>query len=218
MATRETPGAPEDVPRIQTTTPISEGESKLPTETVRPFSSYMEAGQPNPLLTAGKSPQVSPFDLAHGAVPAPGPTFDTLQQQAKVTQTALGDVANQLNTPKLKLKQSTKYLLKNKLNSANGHIRSASTKLGAPEVEKQEVPAGAGPLQKFLATVTDGQKQLDASQQFLSDLSKKGEEMKPADMLLVQIKLAKAQQEIEYSSMLLSKAVDDLKMMMNIQL
>lgn len=218
MITRETPGAPEDVPRPKTVMPIGEGESRLPAETVRPFRAYMEGGESNPLLAAGKSPQISPFDLAHGNVPAPGPTYDTLQQQAKVAQGTLGDVSNQLNTPKLKLKQSTKYLLKNKLNSANAHIRSASNKIGAPQVPSEEAPAGAGPIQKFLSTVTDGQKQLDAAQQYLSNLSQKGEEMKPADMLLVQIKLAKAQQEIEYSSMLLSKAVDDLKLLMNIQL
>lgn len=81
MATRETPGAPEDVPRPKTVLPVGEGESKLPPDTVRPFSSYMQAGESNPLLATGKSPQISPFDLAHGNVPAPGPTFDTLQQQ-----------------------------------------------------------------------------------------------------------------------------------------
>ncbi len=52
----------------------------------------------------------------------------------------------------------------------------------------------------------------------LAQISAKGEQMSPSDMLMVQIKLNKAQQELEYSSLLLGKAIDDLKMMMNIQL
>nr|NGX26748.1 hypothetical protein [Chlamydiota bacterium] len=79
-------------------------------------------------------------------------------------------------------------------------------------------PKGSGPLQKFLGLVTDGQNQLEAAKQKLTDLSAKGEDLRPAEMLMIQIKLNKAQQELEYSSLLLGKAVDDLKMMMNIQL
>jgi len=217
MTTSGTPGK-DAIPPTKVTTPVTEGEPKTPQEPGRPFRSYMEGGEPNPLTAAGKNPQVSPFDLAHGKVPAPGPNFNTIQQQAKMAQSSMGDIVNQLKTPKLKLKQSTKYLLKNKLTSAKGHIKSASQKLGTKETEEEEVPPGAGPLQKYLSLVTDGQNQLQAAQQHLANLSKKGEEMKPADMLMIQIKLSKAQQELEYSSLLLSKAVDDLKMMMNIQL
>lgn len=197
---------------------IADDKGKSPGEEVRPFKPYMEGGQrANPLLESGKT-QVSPFDLAHGKVPAPGPTLNTIQEQSKMAQTTLGDINNQLQTPKLKLKQSTKYLLKNKLNSAKGHIKSASDKIGAPAVNEEKVSSGGGPLDKFIALVTDGQNQLDATQKHLTDLSKKGDQIKPADMLMIQIKLSKAQQELEYSSLLLGKAVDDLKMMMNIQL
>ena len=213
-----TPG-PEDVTRTPLTGPISEGEPKMPREGVRPFQPFMQGtGETNPLIASGKTPQVTPFDLAHGKVPAPGPTINTIQQQAKMAHATLGDIANQLQTPKLKLKQSTKYLLKNKLSSAKGHILSASSKIGAQTVEEEEQPAGAGPLQKFLGLVTNGQKQLQQTQTELDNIAKRGDEMKPAEMLSVQIKLSKAQQQLEYSSLLLGKAVDDLKMMMNIQL
>ena len=209
---------PKDVTNIRATPSISEGETKTPKDAVRPFRSYMEGGQPNPLVAGSKTPQISPFDLAHGRVPAAGPTFSTIQEQAKVAHATLGEITGQLKTPKLKLKQSTKYLLKNKLSSAKGHIKSASDKLGAPVAEEQQLPRGANPLQKFLALVSDGQNQLEETQQQLTQLSAKGDQIKPADMLLIQIKLSKAQQELEYSSVLLSKAIDDLKMMMNIQL
>jgi hypothetical protein len=208
---------PEDVLRGQSISPITPGEPKIPTRE-RPFRSYMEGGKPNPLLESGKTPQISPFDLAHGKVPASGPTFHTLQEQAKIASSQLGDVATQLKTPKLKLKQSTKYLLKNKLKAANAHIMSASTKLGAKELAEGELPKGAGPIQRFLNLVTSGQNQLQEAQNMMSNLASKGQEISPGDMLLIQIKLSKAQQQIQFSSMLLGKAMDDLKLMMNIQL
>ncbi|MDN3505976.1 MAG: hypothetical protein P0S96_01960 [Simkaniaceae bacterium] len=209
---------PNDITRSHTVKPITEGEPKTPQDSVRPFKPYMEGSEPNALLNAGKSPQISPFDLAHGRVPAPGPNFNTIQEQAKAAHSTLGDISNQLKTPKLKLKQSTKYLLKNKLNSAKAHINAASEKLGAPVAREEETPKDAGPLQKFLGLVTNGQNQLEETQQKLGKLSSQGDELRPGEMLLVQLKLNKAQQELEYSSLLLGKAVDDLKMMMNIQL
>ncbi|NGX39496.1 MAG: hypothetical protein KR126chlam1_00825 [Chlamydiae bacterium] len=212
------PTPPDGIPPLKPTPSIAEGEQKMPTEAGRSFGSYMEGGETNPLLTSGQSPQVSPFDLAHGRIPAPGPNFNTIQQQALTSQSTMGDISNQLNTPKLKLKQSSKYLLRNKLTAAKKQILSASNKLGAPIEEGEEAPAGAGPLQQFLSLVASGQNQLQAAQNHLTSLAKSGKSMKPADMLLVQIKLSKAQQQLEFSSMLLSKAVDDLKMMMNIQL
>ncbi len=209
---------PKDVERSPTTPAIGKGASELPKEDVKPFAPYMQEGETSPLMASTKNPQVSPFDLAHGRVPAPGPTLNTIQEQTKVAQASLGDISNQLNTPKLRLKQSTKYLLKNKLSAAKGNILSASDKLGAQAVPEQEVPAGASPLQRFIGFVSSGQNQLQEVQSQLAALSAKGKQMKPADMLTIQIKLSKAQQQLEYSSLLLSKAVDDMKQMMNIQL
>lgn len=211
---------PKDVTEKTSITPrVGEGPSKEPDDQIRSFSSYMKGGETNPLMeTAKPSAQVSPFDLAHGKVPPPGPTLASLQDQAKTAASTLGDLNSQLNTPKLKLKQSTKYLLKNKLSSAKGHIQSAANKVGAPIIQDEEKDEKGGPLQKFVNLVTSGQRQLNSTQKMLADISAKGEQMSPADMLMVQIKLNKAQQELEYSSLLLGKAIDDLKLMMNIQL
>ena len=209
---------PDEISRALGASPVSGSQIKAPREEVRPFAPYMQQGETNPLLTAGKTPQISPFDLAQGRVPAAGPNFVTIQHQAKAAQSLFGDISNQLNTPNLKLKQSTKYLLRNKLTSAKGHILSANNKLGAPKIEEEELPPGSNPLQKFLSLVTNGQRQLEQTQQQVAALAAKGTDMKPVDFLLVQIKLSKAQQELEYSSLLLGKATDDFKMMMNIQL
>jgi hypothetical protein len=210
------PSGPQDIPLVTKTGSIQEGETKVPMGE-QSFQTYMQGMQANPLEQAGGTSQVSPFDLAGGQTAAAGPTYETMMMQAKTSQMGLGELAQQLQTPKLKLKQSSKYILKNKLAAANAHIRSASQKMGATALE-QETPSGMGPLTKFIGMITHGQNQLQEAQQQLSNLKDKGKNLSPADMLQIQIKLNKAQQEIEYSSILLSKSVDDIKMMMNIQL
>jgi hypothetical protein len=57
-----------------------------------------------------------------------------------------------------------------------------------------------------------------SAQNQLMNLKGKGADLKPADFLSIQLKLAHAQQEIEYASIMLSKAVEDIKTMFNIQL
>ncbi|NGX46073.1 MAG: hypothetical protein K940chlam2_01255 [Chlamydiae bacterium] len=212
------PSAPEDIPLTTSTSPIKPGETKIPMGE-KSFQAYMQGAETNPLTqtgTAGTS-QVSPFDLAGGKTAAAGPTFDTMMAQAKTAHMGLGELSQQLQTPKLKLKQSSKYILKNKLAAAGAHIRSASQKMGAQTLD-QKVPAGMAPLGRFIGMITHGQNQLQEAQEQLSGLKDKGQNLAPADMLQIQIKLNTAQQDIEYSSILLSKSVDDIKMMMNIQL
>lgn len=211
------PGGPEEVDRTNIVSPVGAGTSKLPTEGARSFQSYMQGTEPNPMLSC-KPVQASPFDLVQGNVLASGPTNATILEQAKSAHMALGDVSNQLNTPKLKLRPSTRYILKSKLSSANAQIRSAASKVGVQPGPAKEAPPGSGPLQKFINLVTDGQTHLEETQAQIQALNSKGENLTPGDMLLVQVKLNKAQVEIEFSSLLLGKAIDDLKMMMNVQL
>jgi hypothetical protein len=146
-----------------------------------------------------------------------GPSFDTLLSQVKSSQALLGDMNNQLNTKNLKLKQSQRYLLRTKLNDANSHLRAANAKMG---VEVPEVPttAGKGVVGKFLDYVNQGHANLAAAQDQVMKLKDKGASLNPADFLSIQLKLAHAQQEIEYASIMLSKAVEDIKMLFNIQI
>ncbi|HSX03508.1 MAG TPA: hypothetical protein VLG76_02135, partial [Rhabdochlamydiaceae bacterium] len=59
---------------------IGQEPRQAPTQ---PFQAYMKEAEPNPLI---KTPQVSPFDLAHGQLPAAGPTMNTLIAQAVQAQ------------------------------------------------------------------------------------------------------------------------------------
>lgn len=217
---------PDDVTKLDPTRRIGEEQKSVttPGKSGQGFESYMEkAGENIPTQGTGKTTPTSPFDLAQAQSPlATGPTFDSLLNQVKASQGMLGDMSNDLNTKNLKLKQSQRYLLRSKLKNANGYLKAANTKMGAKAPEEQAAPlgggAGGGIMGKFLNYIGDGQANLAAAQQQLMNLKGKGDALKPADFLAIQVKLAHAQQEIEYASIMLSKAVDDFKTLMNIQL
>lgn len=187
-----------------------------------------EAGTFQPLLQKQAEPAakpgqfVSPFELARGTPQlAAGPTMATIHAQAVHAQTTLGDINNMLATPNLKIKPSSKYLLRNKLSDASQQLRTVNAKVGGQQQEEatQELPAGHGPIQQFLAYVGGSQIALANTQKKIQELSEKeGANLNPAEMLFVQIKLNKAQQLLDYSSVLLAKAIDSMKMLFSIQL
>ena len=208
--------------RIFPSSPVGEGAERVgsPNIPTQPFSSFMSGGQASPLAGAGKTPMVSPFDLMQGRPLAQGatPTMDTLMAQVNNAQSTMGDINSQLSTPNLKLKASQKYLLKNKLSDATDSMRTANAKMGAEVAEAPNPSSFSGPLGKFFAYLSDGQRQMESAKKQLQDLKNKGDNLTPGDFLLIQVKLNKAQQELEFSSVLLSNAVSDLKMLMQVQL
>lgn len=218
--TTPTPGLPKDLPdagRIESTKPITPGERQLGAPPTTAFENYMKPSEG--ITQSGVRPtQVSPFDLAHGQNLPTTPTIGTLTTQATQAQSTLGDVVTNLNTPNLKLKQSSKYLLKNKLQDASAHLRAANNKMGAETPQPPNIEHGASPLVKLIGYATDGQNNLEAAKRHLQELQSKGESLNPGDLLQIQIKLNQAQLEIQYSSVLLATAVEDMKTIFNITL
>jgi hypothetical protein len=202
--------------RIGATDKIGSKENMgTPTQSFQSFMDETKAGGSAKTAT----PSMSPFDLAHGPTTLPAnPSFNTLLTQTQAVQSAFGGVQTQLSYPDLKLKQSTKYVLKNKLPEANSLLRTVNMKLGTEPPPETPTPAGMNPVMKFLNMVTDGQNQLDSAKMQLSKLRDQGGHLNPGDMLMIQVKMSQAQQLIEFSSIVLSKAVDGFKQMMQIQL
>ncbi len=161
----------------------------------------------------------SPMDLSAAGnrpIGAP-PTLNDIQNQMHSVSSSLGDIKNQLHTRGLKLKQSDKYLLRSNLQSANQHIRSAAEKMGVNTGPSPDLSSKNNPIAKFLSMVTDGQRQLGAAAEDIHNLSSSGQ-MSAAKLMLVQVKLQKAQQELDYSSVILGKATEMIKTLMNVQI
>ncbi len=197
---------------------ISSGDQEkggLPTSS-QPFSSFMNK---KPLSSTETASHVSPFALMQGNAPlATTPSMDTLIGQMNKIQATSSDIRTQLSSPDLKLKASTKYLLKNKLSESNDNLRSLNTKIGAMNPQEPTSSPIAGPLGKFINYLTHGQEMMNAAKAQMQAMKTDGKSMAPGDFLLVQLKINKAQQLLEFSSVLLSTSVSDIKQFMQIQL
>lgn len=159
----------------------------------------------------------SPFDLSRKKAPSGVPSLADLSNQVDQTHSHYQTLQTQLqNNPNLKIKNSYSDLIDNKLRDANTHLQKASEQLGLSPFPMNAYTS-KNPIQRFLGYVTDGQKQLLAAKQKLEQMKTEGQ-LNPSDLLLIQIKLSQAQQEIEYSSILLAKVMDMIKQMMNIQI
>jgi len=66
--------------------------------------------------------------------------------------------------------------------------------------------------------VADGQQQLNSAATQLRNLNSSGQEINAGEMLLIQVKLQKAQQELDYTSVLLGKAVELVRTILNVQI
>lgn len=174
----------------------------------------MERGAKGPQGATGPSP----MELqGPGTMQTAGLSMNGLLAQSMTAQDSLGTVEKQLGTPNMQLKRSQAHLLRSKLTGMQEYSRAAAGKLGV-ETPQMKPPSQQGVLGRFIAYVNDGQDQFVAIQKKLGEMSSDGKQLSPADMMLIQTKMALAQQEIEYSSTLLSKVVSSITQIMGIQL
>lgn len=211
---------PDKIPDIdpsKTVSPIGEETAGQPRSGA--FEDFMN--QPaQPMQTQGpQATGTSPYELTRGQVPPiQGATIESLQAQTNTTSDTLNNINDQLNTKNLKLKQSQKYLLRNKLSEADTHIRTAASKAGVDVGAPPSMTTKQNPIRRYLAYVSDSQNQISAVQAKLKEISANSQSLTPGEMLLIQVKLNKAQQALEYSSVLLGKAVDDIKTLFSVQI
>ena len=208
---------PSDVPeygRIEPEKSMPTGPQSKPD--AKAFESYMNEKAEKPEGQEAPSPLQLPSGKEQQAAIAP--SIDTLQGQISETTTKLNDIKDKLQTPNLNLKNSHQKLLNTKLTEANDHLQKATEYLGTNEITPTPIPEDAGPVTKFLGYLTDGQNRLNQAKEQLKQISAKKGQLQPAEMMLIQINLSQAQQEIEFSSVLLSKVTDALKQTLSIQL
>ena len=197
------------------------GPSKVLEEGVRSpadRASFQQLKETAPSAGSPTTEALSPMDLASKQAISSTPTYQSLLSQSANARDTLGEIEKNLNTANLKFKKSQEDLLGTKLKNANDHLADAADKLNAKVPPDTKVDSSASPITRFLAMVGDGQNKLIETQAQLQKLSTSGKEIRPGDMLLIQVKLSQAQQEIEYSTTLLAKVVDSLKTILQTQL
>lgn len=189
-----------------------------PAKPGKQFDTYMNEGTSS-TQQAQNAKEMSPAELTAQKAPNLGPpTMESVLAQMKSASSSLGDINKKLQTPNLQLKSSQKYLLRNKLSEANSQLRAAASKSGVNVGPMPENAKSQNPIERFIGLVTDGQRQMEEAQMQVHTLTANGKTLKPGELLLVQLKVAKAQQELEYSSVVLSNAISAVKMLFNVQL
>jgi hypothetical protein len=198
------------------------------------FDSYM-ARVEGESCNIGATSTPSPFDLAkNGSMQNGNFSFGNLQKTASAAQTMLGGIRTQLNTPKIKLKESDKQLIRSKLTVANEFLHNAKENLKktfpnishadpyetkkTQSIEESSSNTGNDVLEKILGFVSQGESNVRSIQNLLMQIKNSGTAIHPGDFLHVQIKLGHAQQLMEFSSTILSKTIDSMKTLFNIQI
>lgn len=164
-------------------------------------------------------------DMNFSGMPATGGkvTMESLLAQTEQVKSKIDAVKETLESPNINIKSAQHVkLLENKLSHIDESLRIALSKAGVeytptpgqplPGMEKQP-----NPIERFLGLVTDGQWQLANLSHELNVMSRDNKELSPVNMLAIQIKVAQIGQELQLFYSLLSKALESVKTIMNIQ-
>jgi len=121
-----------------------------------------------------------------------------------------------LSNPNIQLKDSVQNLMKNKLSNIDDNVKIALSKVGA-EYEPKETSRVLNPAKRLLGMLSYSQQSLQAIGTKIESMAASGEGISPGQMLSVQIKMHTVAQEMEFFTSLLSKSIESVKTVMNVQ-
>lgn len=202
-------------------------EQKIPLPTVSPnkehFSTLMQEEHVRAARPEGKASLMDTVrDMNFSSTPGKVSTESLLAQTDQVI-TKIDEIKETLETPNASIKSPTHVkLLENKLSHIDESLRIALSKAGVeltPDAAHPKTPLvdNNNPIERFLGLLTDGQWQLDKLSQELSIMGRDNKELSPVNMLAIQIKVGQIGQELQLFYSLLSKGLESVKTIMNIQ-
>lgn len=137
--------------------------------------------------------------------------------QAQDVISRMSEIKNQLSLPDQSIKPAYRNLLQNKLTHINENLRIALSAAGVESVPPPAQVASNNPIDRFLGFLTDGQSQLNGIAKEVESMHLNKNNINAASMLAVQIKVGFIQQELEFFSSVLNKALESTKTIMNVQ-
>lgn len=142
---------------------------------------------------------------------------DLVAQADKVTE-QIGAIKTRLEAPNLDLKPATQNLLQNKLQHIDENLRVALSKAGVEYTPSEHLQnKSVNPIDRFLGFLTHGQDQLASLSSEVTKMHLNNQEISPANMLRIQMKVGYISQEIEFFTAVLNKALESTKTIMNVQ-
>lgn len=141
-----------------------------------------------------------------------------LVAQANEVINHIESIKQKLATPNLEIKPGTQTLLQNKLLHIDDNLRVALSKAGVEYTPPTHADSKlVNPMERFLGFLTNGQEQLKTLSHEVDLMHLNRKEITPANMLRIQIKVGYIQQEIEFFTAVLNKALESTKTIMNVQ-
>jgi hypothetical protein len=145
-------------------------------------------------------------------------------EQTRSASRRIETIKTRLGGANVDVKPSVQGLLRNKLHHIDRNIQGALDKAGAQESDKMIAKEGEvemvdgvlNPVHRFLGMLTSGQSSLEQLTGAVERMNKEGN-ASPSALLAIQIKVSRAQHEIELFTSLLNKALESTKTIMNVQ-
>ncbi len=137
--------------------------------------------------------------------------------QAEQAIEKIDSVKRKLNTPDLELKSSVQNVLRSKLSHIDESLKIALSKVGVDYTPPDKPQGLVTPIQRFLGYLTNGQNQLESLTQQVNQMQQHKDQLSPAALLSIQLKVGFMNQELEFFSSLLNKALESTKTLMNVQ-
>ena len=137
--------------------------------------------------------------------------------QAQDVMSRMSEIKEQLALPDQSIKPAYRNLLKNKLTHINENLRIALSAAGVENVPSASPVSSNNPIDRFLGFLTDGQAQLQGIAKEVETMHLNKNNLNAASMLALQIKVGFIQQELEFFSSVLNKALESTKTIMNVQ-
>ena len=191
--------------------------------------SKWDQSYPKTILVAAQEPvqKLSPIDemsIGERKIERLKPvTVDQIVEQAEETRASIQAPINRIeeaqnSRPDLRLSPAHDALLTDKLIHVDSSLKTALNKVGV-EVTSAEIQQTVGqkPLVKFLNMLSNSDRQLSTMVAEINALNNSKERLTPEKLLAVQIKLSFVQQELEFFTNVLNKALEGTKTIMNVQ-
>lgn len=144
-------------------------------------------------------------------------TPDSLIKQSQEAIAKIEEVKTKLAQPGVELQPSVQHLLKNKLNHIDESLKIALNRTGSEYIAPSAPALSKNPIERFLGFLTHGQYQLQKIAEEVNYMHLNKQEISPANMLAIQLKVGYVTQEIEFFTAVLNKALESTKTIMNVQ-
>jgi hypothetical protein len=143
---------------------------------------------------------------------------DTLIHQSQSTIGQIEEVKKKLAASKDELQDpSVQEVLSNKLEHIDEHLKAALNRTGSEYIPLASTQKTENPIERFLGFLTHGQYQLQKIADEVHNMHLNKNEISPANMLVIQLKMGYVQQEIEFFTAVLNKSLESTKTVMNVQ-